>query len=163
MQKNSSAIYWQINNIDENLLYIAKELHSLNLSRGVLGEINGILKEYFRSIDFVRNQSLEVCEEFAVFIIDPSVERFKVKKEDVKTRIERINDVLQDQASKLNDFISSIAGRESEISTPAPILFYESGINMLKNKENILTASLFIIKNLKKYKYEINSKNSTSN
>lgn len=163
MQKNSSVIYWQINDIDENLLYITKELPHLNLSREALKEINDIIGEYFRSIDFIRSQSLEICEEFAVFILDPDVTRLKVEEEDIKTRIGEINVVLQDQTSKLNNFISSIADREKEIPEPAPILFYESGTNILKSKESILKASLFIIKNLNKYQYEIKSKNTTSN
>lgn len=162
IQENSFTIYWQINEIEENLLYIAKELPRLQLSGKVLKEINAIIGEYFQAIDFIRSQSLEVCEEFGVITIDPTIIRLEVKKEDIKTRLGRINAVLQDQSDKLNDFISSIKDRENEISFPAPTLFYESGTNMLNNKKNILKASVFVAKNLMKYQYEINSKNTTS-
>ncbi|MFA5131265.1 MAG: hypothetical protein WC467_02460 [Patescibacteria group bacterium] len=162
MKEKSSEIYWQINEICDNLLYMAKELPRLSLAPKALMEINAIIGEYFRGIDFIRSQALEVCEEFALFIFDPGVTRYKVANEHIGIRLGRITGVLSDQSSHLNAFITSMVSRPEEINGAAPVLFYESGGNMLRNKKNIINAANFIINHLSEYEYEIKSKNTKS-
>jgi hypothetical protein len=157
MEINSTNIHCMIKDIYENLVYMVNEFPQLDISKEALREISAIIKKYSQEIDFVKILSREIREDFAHGI------RLVGEKENIRTKLLKINEVLHDQSNKLYGFISSIKDRECEIPFPASVLFYESGTNIDKLTDMILTASVSITENLGVYQHEIDFSDTTSN
>lgn len=158
MRKHCSRIYWEIDDIEENLMFMIKELPNLNISSELLSKTKSLLSEYLSVIIHLRSEALELAEKFYLFIIDPGIERIQLPDQKVEKILQIISDNLNDQAIKFNDFIKMLEIINNDIAAQdLLILSQESGANMLRDKGEITNSLRFLVNNYEIYQYEINN------
>lgn len=165
MQEHCSRIYWGIDNIEENIMFIVKELSKQAMIENTEEESRSLLSEYIGSLTFLRSEAMELGEKFAWFIVDPGMERLNLKEQNTEEIISAIANILNEQTTKFHNFLQIIEEKEKleEINGGTIVLFFESGTNILREKEEIMNSLNFLANNYERYQYEINSKNTTSN
>lgn len=165
MQEHCSRIYWGIDNIEENIMFIVKELPNQEMFEHTEEKSRSLLSEYIGALTFLRSEAMELGEKFAWFILDPGVERLQLAEQNTEYIISTINNILQEQVTKFHNFLQILDKKEKleEINGLTIILFFESGANILREKEEIINSLNFLANNYERYQYEINSKNTKSN
>lgn len=165
MQEHCSGIYWNIDDIEENVMFMAAKLNDQSISEDLERQARDVLGEFIGITTILRSASLDLAERFAIFIMDPGQDRVEIPKYDTGDLVQMISDNLNDQAIKFNEFIDALAKKyeNKEIDGGMIVLFCESGGNIMKDKRDIVNSLRFLANNYKKYLYEINSKNTTSN
>lgn len=165
MQEHCFSIYWAIDDIEENLMFMVSEILEQNLSIDLEETARELLSQFLGATTFLRSDALELSEKFALFIFDPGRKRIQFPEQDTGDIVQTISDVLNEQAVKLDYFIRSLIKKNdnNEITDKTIVLFCESGGNILNDKRSIVKSLRFLANNYNKYQYEINSKNTTSN
>ena len=165
MQEHCSRIYWGIDNIEENIMFIVKELPQQEMLENIEEESRSLLGEYIGALTFLRSEAMELGEKFAWFIFDPGMERLNLKEQNTEEIISAIANILNEQTTKFHNFLQILEEKEKleEINGGTIVLFFESGTNILREKEEIINSLNFLANNYERYQYEINSKNTTSN
>ena len=165
MQKHCFQIYWKINDIEENVMFMAAKLNDQSISEDLERQARDVLGGFVGITTILRSASLDLAERFAIFIMDPGQDRVEIPKYDAGDLVQMISDNLNDQAIKFNEVIDALAKKyeNKEIDGGMIFLFCESGGNIMKDKRDIVNSLRFLAHNYKKYLYEINSKNTTSN
>lgn len=165
MQEHCSRIYWEIDDIDENVMFMAAKINEQNLSADLEKLARDLLGEFVGATTILRSAALELGEKFAWFMFDPGRERVKIPELETGNIVQMISDILNEQAVKFNDFIEVLEKKRknNEINGSMIVLFCESGGNILRNKGEVVNSLRFIANNYERYQYEINSKNTTSN
>jgi len=165
MQEHCSRIYWGIDNIEENIMFIVSKIPEQEMSLETEKESRAMLSEYFGVLTFLRSEAMELGEEFAWFIFDPGRERLNLKEQNMENIMATIANVLNEQATKFHNFLQILEKKEKleEINGGTIVLFFESGGNILREKGEIINSLNFLSNNYKRYQYEIDSKNTTSN
>lgn len=164
MQKSCFQIYWEINDIEENVMFMVAKLNDQSISEDLERRARDVLGGFIDITTILRSASLDLAERFTLFIIDPE-NRVEIPKYDTGDLVQMISDNLNDKAVKFNKFIDVLAKKyeNKEIDGGMIVLFCESGGNIMKDKRKIVNSLRFISHNYKQYLYEINSKNTTSN
>jgi hypothetical protein len=108
---------------------------------------------------------MELGEKFAWFILDPGLERLQLEEQNTEDIMSTINNILQEQATKFHNFLQVLNEKKKleEINGLTIIQFFESGANILREKEEIMNSLNFLANNYERYQYEINTKNTKSN
>ena len=165
MQEHCSRIYWSIDDIDENVMFMAAKLNEQDISESLETQARNLLGDLVGATTILRSASLDLSEKFALFILDPGRERVEIPEKETGDLVQMINDILNDQAVKFNNFIKVIDKnyKNKEINGGMIVLFCESGGNIIRDKEEVVNSLRFLANNYKRYQYEINSKNTTSN
>lgn len=165
MQEHCSRVYWNIDDIDENVMFMAYKLNEQDISKDLEKQARDLLGELVGTVAILRSASLDLCERFTLFILDPGRERVKIPEYDTGDLVQMISDILNDQAVKLNNFIKILSKKykAKKINGGMIVLFCESGSNIIRDKREVVNSLRFLANNYNKYQYEINSKNTTSN
>lgn len=165
MQEHCSRIYWGVDNIEENIMFIVKQLPKLEIVKSVECESRSLLSEYVGALIFLRSEAMELGEKFSWFIFDPMAERLKLEDQNAKDIMSVVANTLNEQVEKFHNFLKILEEKEGqgEINSGVIVLFFESGVNILREREEIINSLNFLFNNYKKYEYEIKSKNTKSN
>ncbi len=165
MQEHCSRIYWEIDDIDENVMFMVAKINEQNLSADLEKMARNLLADFIGATTILRSAAIELGEKFAWFMFDPGVERIKLPELDTGDIAQLISDLLNEQAVKFNDFIKVLEKKRKnkEIDSGMIVLFCESGGNIMRDKGEVINSLRFLANNYNKYQYEINSKNTTSN
>ena len=165
MQEHCSRIYWGIDNIEENIMFIVSKLPIQKMSAETEEESRSVLSEYLGALTFLRSEAMELGEKLAWFIFDPGMERLKLEEQNTEDIINAIANILNEQATKFHNFLQILEKKEKikEINGGTIVLFFETGANILREKGEIINSLNFLSNNYERYQYEINSKNSKSN
>ncbi|MDD2288313.1 MAG: hypothetical protein PHH52_00565 [Patescibacteria group bacterium] len=164
MQEHCSRIYWNIDDIEENVMFMAAKLNEQEISEDLEKQARHLLGKMVGATTILRSASLDLCEKFTLFIVDPEADRVEIPKYDTGDLVQMINDILNDHAIKFNEFINVLLEKDKakEINGGMIVLFCESGGNIMRDRGEVINSLKFLAKNFNKYKYEINSKNSKS-
>ncbi len=165
MQKHCFQIYWKINDIEENVMFMAAKLNDQSISEDLERQARDVLGGFVGITTILRSASLDLAERFAIFIMDPGQDRVEIPKYDTSDLVQMISDNLNDQAIQFNKFIDVLAKKyeNKEIDGGMIVLFCESGGNIMRDKGDVINSLRFLANNYNKYQYEINSRNTTSN
>lgn len=165
MQEHCSRIYWGVDNIEENIMFIVSKMSEQEMSLETEKESRAMLSEYLDALTFLRSEAMELGEKFAWFIFDPGVERLQLKEQNTEDIMAAIANILNEQATKFHNFLQILNEKEKfkEVNSGTIVLFFESGANILREKGEIINSLNFLNQNYERYQYEINSKNSKSN
>lgn len=165
MQKHCFQIYWKINDIEENVMFMAAKIGHQRISKKLERQARDILGEFIGITTVLRSVSLDLAEKFTIFIIDPGQDRVEIPKYDTGDLVQMISDNLNDQVVKLDKFINVLSRKheKKEIDGGMIVLFCESGANIMKDKKEIVNSLRFLAHNYKKYLYEIHKKNTNGN
>lgn len=165
MQEHCSRIYWNIDDIEENVMFMATKLNDQDISDALEKQARDLLGGLIGSTTILRSAAMDLAERFTIFILDPGRERVEIPKYDTGDLVQMISDMLNDQAVKFNKFIDVLAKKNEnkEIDGGMIVLFCESGGNIMRDKGEVVNSLRFLANNYNKYQYEINSKNTTSN
>lgn len=158
MREHCSRIYWEIDDIEENIIFMIKELPNLNLSSKLLSQTRDLLGGYINATILLRSEALELAEKFYLFIIDPGVERIKLPEQEVEEILQIISDNLNDQSIKFDNFIKMLETTDKDTANEGLlILSHESGANMLRDKGEVINSLRFLFNNYERYQYETNN------
>lgn|GEM_PF-6926995 len=158
MREHCSRIYWEVDDIEENIMFMIKELPNLNISSELLSQTKDLLGGYINATILLRSEALELAEKFYLFIIDPGVERIKLPEQEVEEILQIISDNLNDQSIKFNNFVKILETAQKDIVTEGLlVLSHESGANMLRDKGEIINSIRFLFNNYERYQYEANN------
>lgn len=165
MQEHCSRIYWNIDDIEENVMFMAAKLNEQDISNDLEKQARDLLGRLIDATTILRSAALDLGEKFAWFMFDPGVERIKLPELDTGDIAQLISDLLNEQAVKFNDFIKVLEKKRKnkEIDSGMIVLFCESGGNIMRDKGEVINSLRFLANNYNKYQYEINSRNTTSN
>ena len=165
MQEHCSRIYWEIDDIDENVMFMVTKINEQNLSADLERMTRDLLADFIKATTILRSAALDLGEKFAWFMFDPGVERIKLPELETGDIVQLISDLLNEQTVKFNDFIKVLEKKRenNEIDGGMIVLFYESGGNILRDKGEVVNSLRFFANNYERYQYEINSKNTKSN
>ncbi len=165
MQERCSRIYWNIDDIEENVMFMAAKLNEQSISEDLEKQARDLLGGLVGATIILRSAALDLAERFTIFILDPGQERVEIPKYDTGDLVQMINDILNDQAVKFNEFIDVLDKKyeNKEIDGGMIVLFCESGGNIMRDRGEVINSLRFLASNYNKYQYEINSKNTTSN
>lgn len=158
MREHCSRIYWEVDDIEENIMFMIKELPNLNISGELLSQTEDLLGGYINATILLRSEALELAEKFYLFIIDPGVERIKLPEQEVGEILQIISDNLNDQSIKFNNFVKILETAQKDTVTEGLlVLSHESGANMLRDKGEIINSLNFLFNNYERYQYETNN------
>lgn len=165
MREHCSRVYWEIDDINDNLEYMIEQLPVIHVSEPLKNRAENLLSEYHDKVIILRSEALELCEMFYLFIIDPEVLRVKLPEHGMRDILIIISDILDKQSTKFNDFINDLQkyDQDDTMINGLSILFCESGANMLRDKGEVYNSLNFIDNNYERYLYETNHENTTSN
>jgi len=165
MQEHCSRIYWNIDDIEENVMFMAAKINEQDISEDLEKQARDLLGGLISATIILRSAALDLAERFTIFILDPGRERVEIPKYDTGDLVQMINDMLNDQAVKFNKFIDVLSKKykNKDINGGMIVLFCESGGNIMRDKGEVVNSLRFLAHNYKKYLYEINSKNTKSN
>ena len=165
MQEHCSRIYWNIDDIEENVMFMAAKLNEQNISEDLEKQARDLLGYFLGATAFLRSASLDLAEKFGLFIVDSGATRYNIPKYNLGDSAQMISDLLNNQAVKFNEFIDVLTKKNEnkEIDGGMIVLFCESGGNIMRDKGEVINSLRFLANNYNKYQYEINSKNTTSN
>ena len=165
MQKHCFQIYWKINDIEENVMFMAAKLNDQSISEDLERQARDVLGGFVGITTILRSASLDLAERFALFIMDPGQDRVEIPKYDTGDLVQMISNNLNDQTIKFNKFIDVLIKKNEnkEIDGGMIVLFCESGGNIMRDKGEVINSLRFLANNYNKYQYEINSRNTTSN
>lgn len=158
MREHCSRIYWEVDDIEENIMFMIKELPNLNISGELLSQTEDLLGGYINATILLRSEALELAEKFYLFIIDPGVERIKLPEQEVGEILQIISDNLNDQSIKFNNFVKILETAQKDTVTEGLlVLSHESGANILRDKGEIINSLNFLFNNYERYQYETNN------
>lgn len=158
MREHCSRIYWEVDDIEENIMFMIKELPNLNVSSELLSQTRDLLGAYINATILLRSEALDLAEKFYLFIIDPGVERIKLPEQEVEEILQMISDNLNDQSVKFDNFIKMLETTDKDTAAEGLlILSHESGANMLRDKGEVINSLRFLFNNYERYQYETNN------
>lgn len=158
MREHCSRIYWEVDDIEENIMFMIKELPNLNISGELLSQTEDLLGGYINATILLRSEALELAKKFYLFIIDPGVERIKLPEQEVGEILQIISDNLNDQSIKFNNFVKILETAQKDTVTEGLlVLSHESGANILRDKGEIINSLNFLFNNYERYQYETNN------
>jgi hypothetical protein len=158
MREHCSRVYWEVDDIEENIMFMIKELPNLNVTSELLSQTEDLLGGYISATILLRSEALELAEKFYLFIIDPGVERIKLPEQEVEEILQIISDNLNDQSIKFDNFIKMLETMDKDTTTEGLlILSHESGANMLRDKGEVINSLRFLFNNYERYQYETNN------
>jgi len=165
MQEHCSRIYCNVDDIFDNVMFMAAKLNEQDISKELEMQARNLLGELIWSSTILINLSFDLGKKFDFYIVNLDREKVNLPEYEVKELIQILGNIVNEQFKKIDDFVRFIDKKykNKEVNGLMTTLFYESGGNIDRCKTDIENSLKIIFYDYDKYEYEINNQNTTSN